>query len=58
MTIAKLSKDSQVSIGFISELENNKQGNPSIGILLSLALAMSTPVTAMIRQWEKELNKV
>lgn len=48
LTLQKLSELSGVSNGYISDLENGKEQNPSLTILKKLAKAFGVSVTELI----------
>lgn len=44
MTVRKLAKESNVAIGYISALENNKSHNPSMEVMTRIATALEKTV--------------
>lgn len=48
LTIKSLSKQSTVSNGYISDLENGKETRPSLDILGKLANALEVPLTKLL----------
>ncbi|AWZ48428.1 XRE family transcriptional regulator [Clostridiaceae bacterium 14S0207] len=48
MTIYQVMKKSKVSMGYIYDLANNKQNNPSITILLKIAKALDVSIEELI----------
>ena len=53
MTIANLSRQSDLSPGMLSKIENG-QTSPSLTTLQSLAGALNVPVTALFRKYEQD----
>jgi transcriptional regulator with XRE-family HTH domain len=52
MTVADLSKDTGLSIGMLSKIENGVT-SPSLATLQALAHALSVPMTAFFRRYEQ-----
>lgn len=52
MTVADLSKQTSLSIGMLSKIENGIT-SPSLSTLQSLAHALSVPITAFFRRYEE-----
>ena len=44
ITLYKLSKETGISRGYLTELENNKKSNPSIQVLYKIALVLDVNV--------------
>jgi len=67
ISINNLSKTTGVSLGYISDLENNKAQNPTIEKLKTIASALSVEVEDFfksepvseekLREWDKKYNK-
>ena len=55
MTVAELAKQSGLSAGMLSKIENG-QTSPSLGTLQALSVALHVPVTAFFRRFEEERN--
>ncbi len=55
MTVQQLSKESGVSIGYISDLKNGKAKNPSLTTLRKLATALEVDVSELLQE---DNNKV
>ena len=53
MTVAMLAKQSQLSSGMLSKIENG-QTSPSLATLTSLANALHVPVTSFFRSYEEQ----
>jgi transcriptional regulator with XRE-family HTH domain len=53
MTVAMLSKQSQLSSGMLSKIENG-QTSPSLATLSALANALQVPVTSFFRSYEEQ----
>jgi len=53
MTIANLARQSELSPGMLSKIENG-QTSPSLTTLQSLAGALNVPVTALFRKYEQD----
>jgi transcriptional regulator with XRE-family HTH domain len=53
MTVAMLSKQSQLSSGMLSKIENG-QTSPSLATLTALANALQVPVTSFFRSYEEQ----
>ena len=53
MTIANLARQSNLSPGMLSKIENGHT-SPSLGTLQSVAGALNVPVTALFRKFEQE----
>ena len=53
MTIANLARQSELSTGMLSKIENG-QTSPSLTTLQSLAGALNVPVTALFRKYEQD----
>jgi transcriptional regulator with XRE-family HTH domain len=53
MTIANLARQSNLSPGMLSKIENGHT-SPSLGTLQSVARALNVPVTALFRKFEQE----
>lgn len=54
MTIYQVMKKSKVSMGYIYDLTNNKQSNPSANILRKISRALDVSVDELLR--EKEVS--
>jgi transcriptional regulator with XRE-family HTH domain len=55
MTVAELAKQSGLSAGMLSKIENG-QTSPSLATLQALSVALHVPVTAFFRRFEEERN--
>lgn len=44
ITLYKLSKETGISRGYLTELENNKKSNPSIQVLYKIALVLNVNI--------------
>jgi transcriptional regulator with XRE-family HTH domain len=55
MTVAELAKQSALSAGMLSKIENG-QTSPSLATLQALSVALHVPVTAFFRRFEEERN--
>ena len=53
MTVAELAKQSQLSSGMLSKIENGLT-SPSLATLKSLSQALNVPVTSFFRKYEEE----
>lgn len=52
MTVKKLSQESGVAVGYLSDIENGKAQNPSINVLRKIADALKVPVSLLIENEE------
>ncbi len=53
LTVAELSKLSEISVGMMSKIENG-HASPSLGTIKALSKALNVPVTAFFRRFEEE----
>lgn len=47
MTIRELAKKSKISVGYLSDLENNNKNNPSKDVMTNISSALSQSVQAV-----------
>jgi len=56
LTLEELSKRSGLTKAFLSQLENNKQINPSVGTLKKITNSFGLPIIVLFSESDKDLN--